>query len=207
MIRVTSCRASHTSCRKVFGFFGGIRFAPYSSFLLSRSGWAPASPKRGGHRQKRTRVRSEHFISTIDWRKSTYLIQITKSIQKAQVETFPFTVSKLCSFVFRLYFHTFFISLPHSHTTHKPSLIISLSHCGPRLCVPYIILLQRWGPGALTSSTSSYTMNHCAQISLALLSVEFSTGLRHNLLLDSCPENYSYTVTHKMMQKVQLHQM
>lgn len=43
-MRVTSCRASHTSCRKVFGFFGGIRFCPKKSFLLSRSVWTPARP-------------------------------------------------------------------------------------------------------------------------------------------------------------------
>lgn len=48
-MRVTSCRASHTSCRKVFGFFGGIRFFPNVSFLLSRSVSVPARPERGKH--------------------------------------------------------------------------------------------------------------------------------------------------------------
>ena len=45
MISVTSCRASHTSCRKVFGFFGGIKFCPKICFLFSRSGAVPGKPE------------------------------------------------------------------------------------------------------------------------------------------------------------------
>lgn len=44
MINVTSCSASHTSCRKVFGFFGGIKFCPKICFLFSRSGAVPGRP-------------------------------------------------------------------------------------------------------------------------------------------------------------------
>lgn len=44
MIRVTSCSASHTSCRKVFGFFGGMKFCPKICFLFSRSGAVPGKP-------------------------------------------------------------------------------------------------------------------------------------------------------------------
>ena len=44
MISVTSCSASQTSCRKVFGFFGGIKFCPKICFLFSRSGAVPGKP-------------------------------------------------------------------------------------------------------------------------------------------------------------------
>ena len=44
IISVTSCSASHTSCRKVFGFFGGIKFCPKICFLFSRSGAVPGKP-------------------------------------------------------------------------------------------------------------------------------------------------------------------
>lgn len=44
MMSVTSCRASHTNCTKVFGFFGGMRFCPNSSFLLSISSEFPSKP-------------------------------------------------------------------------------------------------------------------------------------------------------------------
>ena len=42
---VTSCRASHTNCRNVFGGFGGITFEPNVSLLLARSSGLPESPK------------------------------------------------------------------------------------------------------------------------------------------------------------------
>lgn len=44
MISVTSCSASHTSCRKVFGFFGGMKFCPKICFLFSKSGAVPGKP-------------------------------------------------------------------------------------------------------------------------------------------------------------------
>lgn len=44
MMRVTSCRASHTNCTKVFGFFGGMTFCPNSVFLLSMSSEFPSNP-------------------------------------------------------------------------------------------------------------------------------------------------------------------
>lgn len=44
MMRVTSCRASNTNCRKVLGFFGGMELGPYSCFLLSMSSWFPSKP-------------------------------------------------------------------------------------------------------------------------------------------------------------------
>lgn len=91
--------------------------------------------------------------------------------------------SQLCNLFF---FSNFLILIPH-----KPSLITSLSHGGPRLCILYIILLKRPGPCALTSSTSSYIMNYCTWISLALLSEELHIGSRHNLLLEYCQELFS----------------
>lgn len=44
MMSVTSCSASHTSCRKVFGFFGGMKFCPKICFLFSKSGAVPGKP-------------------------------------------------------------------------------------------------------------------------------------------------------------------
>lgn len=53
MMRVTSCNASHTNCKKVFGFFGGIRFSPKVSFLLPRSEESPVKPiVEKGHKDK-----------------------------------------------------------------------------------------------------------------------------------------------------------
>ena len=59
-MRVTSWRASHTSSRKVFGFFGGIVFSPYTSLLLSRSAWElvrPGTETGGGRGRERGRER------------------------------------------------------------------------------------------------------------------------------------------------------
>lgn len=45
IISVTSCSASHTNLRNVFGFFGGMKFFPNSSFLFARSSGFMLSPK------------------------------------------------------------------------------------------------------------------------------------------------------------------
>lgn len=130
-----------------------------------------------------------------------------KKYQKAQVKTFHFTVLKLCSQLCIQSLFPYFLHISPSLSHHTQTISNYQFESLWAAALPYIILLQRWGPGALTSSTSSSTMNHCTQISLAVSLGEFSTGFRHNLLLDSCPENYSYTVTHIMMQKGHLHQM
>lgn len=59
----------------------------------------------------------------------------------------------------------------------------------------------------MTSSTSSYTMNYCTEISLAFLSKEHHSCLRHNSLWEYSPENCFHTFTHMMGQKGQLHQL
>ena len=46
MISVTSCNASHTNWRKVFGFLGGIRFSPNTVFRFSMSAGCPLRPGR-----------------------------------------------------------------------------------------------------------------------------------------------------------------
>lgn len=66
MMRVTSCSASHTSCRKVFGFFGGIRFLPNISFLLSRSFWSPERPERVRYREKNNNKRRREKEKQLD---------------------------------------------------------------------------------------------------------------------------------------------
>jgi hypothetical protein len=42
--RIGSLKASHSSPRNVFGFFGGIQFSPNQSLLLARSAGPPTSP-------------------------------------------------------------------------------------------------------------------------------------------------------------------
>ncbi len=62
MIRVTSCSASHTSCRKVFGGFGGITLEPKMSRLRSRSSRDPLKPAchvRTYGQRKRRKVKLE----------------------------------------------------------------------------------------------------------------------------------------------------
>ena len=62
MIRVTSCSASHTSCRKVFGGFGGITLEPKMSRLRSRSSRDPLKPAchvRTYGERKRRKVKLE----------------------------------------------------------------------------------------------------------------------------------------------------
>ena len=44
MMSVTSCKASHTSSRKVLGFFGGIKFFPNLWQRCSRSAGSPLRP-------------------------------------------------------------------------------------------------------------------------------------------------------------------
>lgn len=44
MISVTSCNASHTSCKKVLGFLGGMKFLPKAVWRFSRSAGFPESP-------------------------------------------------------------------------------------------------------------------------------------------------------------------
>lgn len=46
IIKVTSCNASHTSWRKVFGFLGGIKFFPNTASLLSISAGFPLKPSK-----------------------------------------------------------------------------------------------------------------------------------------------------------------
>lgn len=45
IINVTSCSASHTNWRNVFGFLGGIKFFPNTAALLSISAGFPLKPK------------------------------------------------------------------------------------------------------------------------------------------------------------------
>ena len=47
MMRVTSCRASHTSARKLLAFLGGMKFFPNEACLFSRSTGLPERPERG----------------------------------------------------------------------------------------------------------------------------------------------------------------
>lgn len=46
MIRVTSCNASQTNCKNVFGAFGGIVFEPKTSRRISRSALSPLRPEK-----------------------------------------------------------------------------------------------------------------------------------------------------------------
>lgn len=46
IIKVTSCNASHTNWRKVFGFLGGIKFFPNTVSLLSKSAGFPLKPDK-----------------------------------------------------------------------------------------------------------------------------------------------------------------
>lgn len=46
IIKVTSCNASHTNWRKVFGFLGGIKFFPNTASLLSISTGFPLKPNK-----------------------------------------------------------------------------------------------------------------------------------------------------------------
>ena len=61
MISVTSCNASHTNWRKVFGFLGGIRFSPNTVFRFSMSAGCPLRPgkREGGERRERGERRRE----------------------------------------------------------------------------------------------------------------------------------------------------
>lgn len=43
---VTSCRASQTSCRNVFGGFGGMVLEPKVSLLCSKSTFDPLRPEK-----------------------------------------------------------------------------------------------------------------------------------------------------------------
>lgn len=49
IIRVMSCKASHTNCIKVFGGLGGIEFEPNVSLLWSRSTREPLRPETQTH--------------------------------------------------------------------------------------------------------------------------------------------------------------
>lgn len=46
IINVTSCSASHTNCKKVLGFLGGIKFCPNTVFRFSMSAGCPLRPAR-----------------------------------------------------------------------------------------------------------------------------------------------------------------
>ena len=46
MMRVTSCRASHTSWRNVLGFLGGMKFFPNEVWRFSRSTGLPERPAK-----------------------------------------------------------------------------------------------------------------------------------------------------------------
>lgn len=56
IISVTSCSASHTNCKKVLGFLGGIKFCPNTVFRFSMSPGCPLKP---------VRERKKDFIPTI----------------------------------------------------------------------------------------------------------------------------------------------
>ena len=49
IIRVVSCKASHTSSKKDFGGLGGITFEPYFCFRSSRFDWLPERPVNKEH--------------------------------------------------------------------------------------------------------------------------------------------------------------
>lgn len=53
IISVTSWSASHTNCKKVLGFLGGIKFCPNTVFRLSMSVGCPLRP--GGEKDKKTK--------------------------------------------------------------------------------------------------------------------------------------------------------
>lgn len=124
MMRVTSCRASHTSCRKVFGFFGGIRFLPYSSFLLSRSVWTPARPEGVGEWAEEEEEESAlgHVITGQQKIKMQQPKKKKESINycTAKLNILILTSSsKLSSFLPPLlFFLTFTLSADHLHLPH-----------------------------------------------------------------------------------------
>lgn len=45
MMSVTSCNASHTSCKKVLGFLGGMKFRPKAVWRFSKSAGFPERPE------------------------------------------------------------------------------------------------------------------------------------------------------------------
>lgn len=59
MMRVTSCRASHTNSKNVLGFFGGIMFFPKTSLRFSKSAGFPERPEKETSERERERCRVE----------------------------------------------------------------------------------------------------------------------------------------------------
>lgn len=53
MMSVTSCKASHTSSRKVLAFFGGMKFWPNAVYRRSMSAGSPLRPERWRRREKK----------------------------------------------------------------------------------------------------------------------------------------------------------
>lgn len=56
MMSVTSCKASHTSSRKVLGFLGGMKFWPNVWHRRSRSAGSPLRPNQTGMKEEEKRM-------------------------------------------------------------------------------------------------------------------------------------------------------
>lgn len=64
MISVTSCSASHTNCRNVLAFLGGMKFWPNTCLLFSRSVGFPDRPGEGMARNETEPQRCLHVLTS-----------------------------------------------------------------------------------------------------------------------------------------------
>lgn len=69
IISVTSCSASHTNCKKVLGFLGGIKFCPNTVFRFSMSAGCPLRPGKEKQERRRKCILFITFYTTFYLRK------------------------------------------------------------------------------------------------------------------------------------------
>lgn len=64
MMSVTSCKASHTSSRKVLGFLGGMKFWPKVWHRRSRSAGSPLRPNQTDMKEEEKRKKQVEKIGS-----------------------------------------------------------------------------------------------------------------------------------------------
>lgn len=72
MMRVTSCRASHTSCRNVLAFLGGMKFRPNALWRFSKSKGFPDRPAhtdKGTHSASGSKKVEHSVVFRLIWEK------------------------------------------------------------------------------------------------------------------------------------------